>query len=63
MDDERLKKMCNIGADYFDELLERIRDIRTCQFQVPGTETILSRREHEKSEEQKSLKKTRYLWR
>src|SRR5690625_3746558 len=28
MDDERLKEMRNIGADYFDELLERIRDIR-----------------------------------
>jgi len=28
MDDERLKGMRNIGDDYFDELLERIRDIR-----------------------------------
>lgn len=28
MDDERLKEMRNLGDDYFDELLERIRDIR-----------------------------------
>src|SRR5690606_23202541 len=28
MDDERLKEMRNVGDDYFDELLERIRDIR-----------------------------------
>ena len=28
MDDERLKQGTNIGSDYFDELLERIRDIR-----------------------------------
>ena len=28
LDDERLKDGRNIGADYFDELLERIRDIR-----------------------------------
>jgi hypothetical protein len=27
MDDERLKNVQNIGSDYFDELLERIRDI------------------------------------
>lgn len=31
MDDERLKGMRNIGADYFDELLERIRDIRASE--------------------------------
>lgn len=29
MDDERLKAGVNIGSDYFDELLERIRDIRS----------------------------------
>lgn len=29
MDDERLKAVRNIGSDYFDELLERIRDIRS----------------------------------
>ena len=28
MDDERLKQMKNFGQDYFDELLERIREIR-----------------------------------
>jgi hypothetical protein len=28
MDDQRLKEGRNLGADYFDELLERIRDIR-----------------------------------
>lgn len=28
MDDERLKEVNNIGSDYFDEMLERIRDIR-----------------------------------
>ena len=28
MDDERLKEGRSLGADYFDELLERIRDIR-----------------------------------
>lgn len=31
MDDERLKDMRNLGADYFDELLERIRDIRASE--------------------------------
>lgn len=31
MDDERLKEGRNLGADYFDELLERIRDIRTSE--------------------------------
>lgn len=31
MDDERLKDVRNIGADYFDELLERIRDIRASE--------------------------------
>ena len=31
MDDERLKEERNIGADYFDELLERIRDIRASE--------------------------------
>lgn len=31
MDDERLKQGANIGSDYFDEVLERIRDIRTSE--------------------------------
>jgi hypothetical protein len=31
MDDERLKEGRNIGEDYFDELLERIRDIRASE--------------------------------
>jgi hypothetical protein len=31
MDDERLKGMRNIGDDYFDELLECIRDIRASE--------------------------------
>lgn len=31
MDDDRLKEMRNFGQDYFDELLERIRDIRTLE--------------------------------
>lgn len=31
MDDERLKGMRNICDDYFDELLERIRDIRASE--------------------------------
>ncbi|GAA0362367.1 virulence RhuM family protein [Alkalibacterium iburiense] len=31
MDDERLKDMRNLGEDYFDELLERIRDIRASE--------------------------------
>ncbi len=31
MDDERLKSGKNWGADYFDELLERIRDIRSSE--------------------------------
>ena len=31
MDDERLKEGPNIGSDYFDELLERIRDIRASE--------------------------------
>ncbi len=29
MDDERLKAGVNIGSDYFDDMLERIRDIRS----------------------------------
>jgi hypothetical protein len=31
MDDERLKAVNNIGSDYFDEMLERIRDIRSSE--------------------------------
>ncbi len=31
LDDERLKEGNNIGSDYFDELLERIRDIRASE--------------------------------
>ncbi|OGS17353.1 MAG: hydroxyacid dehydrogenase [Elusimicrobia bacterium RIFOXYA2_FULL_50_26] len=31
MDDERLKEVVNIGSDYFDEVLERIRDIRSSE--------------------------------
>ncbi|MCB0369632.1 MAG: virulence RhuM family protein, partial [Bdellovibrionales bacterium] len=31
MDDERLKEGGNIGSDYFDEILERIRDIRSSE--------------------------------
>jgi hypothetical protein len=31
LDDKRLKEGANIGADYFDELLERIRDIRASE--------------------------------
>ncbi len=33
MDDERLKDGRGLGADYFDELLERIRDIRASEKQ------------------------------
>ena len=31
LDDDRLKEGRNIGSDYFDELLERIRDIRSSE--------------------------------
>ncbi len=31
MDDERLKQGVNIGSDYFDDMLERIRDIRSSE--------------------------------
>ncbi len=31
MDDKRLKAGVNIGSDYFDEMLERIRDIRASE--------------------------------
>ena len=31
LDDERLKNVQNIGSDYFDNLLERIRDIRSSE--------------------------------
>jgi hypothetical protein len=31
MDDQRLKDVKNIGTDYFDEMLERIRDIRSSE--------------------------------
>ncbi len=31
MDDARLKQVANIGSDYFDEMLERIRDIRSSE--------------------------------
>jgi len=31
IDDERLKAGANIGSDYFDEMLERIRDIRSSE--------------------------------
>ena len=33
MDDERLKEGRGLGADYFDELLERVRDIRASEKQ------------------------------
>ncbi|MFZ5993464.1 MAG: virulence RhuM family protein [Thermodesulfobacteriota bacterium] len=31
LDDDRLKEGVNIGSDYFDEMLERIRDIRSSE--------------------------------
>lgn len=31
MDDDRLKAVVHIGSDYFDEMLERIRDIRSSE--------------------------------
>jgi len=31
MDKERLKAGVNIGSDYFDKMLERIRDIRSSE--------------------------------
>ena len=31
MDDERLKNVSNIGSDYFEEMLERIKDIRSSE--------------------------------
>lgn len=31
MDDERLKQGVNVGSDYFDEILERIKDIRSSE--------------------------------
>ncbi|KAA3657297.1 MAG: hydroxyacid dehydrogenase [Calditrichaeota bacterium] len=31
LDDERLKNVQNVGSDYFDEMLERIRDIRSSE--------------------------------
>lgn len=31
LDDERLKEGVNLGSDYFDEILERIRDIRSSE--------------------------------
>ena len=31
MDDDRLKQVSNIGSDYFDEMLERIKDIRSSE--------------------------------
>ncbi|WP_207705515.1 virulence RhuM family protein [Hathewaya massiliensis] len=31
MNDERLKEMKNLGQDYFEELIERIRDIRASE--------------------------------
>lgn len=34
MDDERLKQGVNIGSDYFDELLERIQDIRSSEKRI-----------------------------
>lgn len=34
MDDERLKQIKHFGKDYFDELLERIREIRTSERRV-----------------------------
>lgn len=34
MDDERLKNPSGTGIDYFDELLERIRDIRTSEKRI-----------------------------
>lgn len=36
MDDERLKNLKSFGADYFDELLERIRLITHGETVTPG---------------------------
>ncbi len=35
LDDERLKQGKRFGKDYFDELLERIREIRASERQIP----------------------------
>ena len=36
MDDERLKARRSLGAEYFDELVERIRDIRASEKRFLG---------------------------
>ncbi len=34
MDDERLKQIKHFGIDYFEEMLERIREIRLSEYRV-----------------------------
>ena len=34
MDDERLKQIKHFGKDYFDEMLERIREIRLSERRI-----------------------------
>jgi len=43
MNDERLKDSQKFGQDYFDELLERIRDIRASEKRFYQFQIILSR--------------------
>ena len=37
LDDERLKGKNPFGADYFEDLLDRIREIRTFHFRLSPT--------------------------
>lgn len=41
MNDERLKEVKNLGQDYFDEILERIRDIRAFEKRLCQPPTTL----------------------
>lgn len=51
MDDERLKEVSNIGSDYFDEMLERIKDIRSSEKRFYQKIRELSASVHEKVQE------------
>jgi hypothetical protein len=55
LDDARLKEGKNIGADYFDELLERIRDIRASEKRFYQREATRGIENHQGEESMKVI--------
>ena len=64
MDDERLKQGKKFGKDYFDELLERIREIRGSEagFEAvsAGMELLLTHMQQHFASEEKLVQEAQY---